>query len=514
MALTLILGNQLFSDWTAPSGANPSPLQLRSGDPVLMVEDLGIASHFRYHKLRLLHTFVAMREFRDRLKKAKIGVKYFEIEDSKKSGFFERIERELDDDSDRGRGRDPGGRRILRVAEIPDLGFRKALEAFCKKQKILLEILPSPHFLCSEEHFAQYLGKSKRPFMKTFYERERKRLGILVTRSGEPEGGRWSFDEENRKKLPKGYREPALPKPAESNHEAPVRDLIEKHFAKNPGRCGSLWLPSTRDDSLLWLQDFIESRLTDFGPYEDAISQRFDTVNHSTLAPLINLGLLNPAEVVDAVLKEARKRKIPLASVEGFIRQVIGWREFVRGIDSQFHERQHSGNFFGNTRKLSPAWYEGTTGIPPLDDAIRRVNERAYLHHIERLMIVSNLMLLSEIHPQEAYRWFMEMHLDSYEWVMGPNVFGMGQMSDGGIFATKPYISGSNYILKMSDYEKGPWCQVWDGLYWSFIERHRDFFGKNPRLSMMVKLLDKMDAGKKKTLFRAAKEFVGRVTLE
>jgi deoxyribodipyrimidine photolyase-related protein len=225
------------------------------------------------------------------------------------------------------------------------------------------------------------------------------------------------------------------------------------------------------------------------------------------------LGLLNPDEVVQQALVIAKKLKTPIHSLEGFIRQIIGWREFLYGIDSIYGEKQKEMNFFNHQGQLAKSWYEGTTGIPPLDDAIKKVQKMAYLHHIERLMIVSNLMLLAEVHPQEVYRWFMEMHLDSYEWVMGPNVYGMGQMSDGGIFATKPYISGSNYILKMSDYSKGDWCEIWDGLYWSFIEKHKAFFLKNPRLSMMVKLLEKMPEARKKHLFKLAREFKEKNTV-
>ena len=505
-APTLILGDQLFPDWT-----NDSPLGLSKNDEVVMIEDAaGLAARFRYHKLRLLHTFVAMREFRDGLTAKKIRVHYLDLEStvpetppaasSGSPDFFSRLKTTLH------------GRKELRVAEIADRSFRAALAGFCEREKIALTILPSPHFLCPHEGFRAYLSKNKRPFMKTFYERERKRLGVLVDRSGAPVGGQWSFDVENRKKLPRDYQEPALPEVKKSKHEDGVADLIERLFARNPGILRPLFLPCDRKGALDWLERFLADRFADFGPYEDALSTRHETVNHSLLSPLINLGLLSPREVIDEALRAAKSKKIPMPSLEGFIRQILGWREFIRGIDENFGEKQASLNFFKSERKLSRAWYEGTTGIPPLDDAIRRVNKNAYLHHIERLMVVSNLMLLCEIHPHEAYRWFMEMFLDSYEWVMGPNVYGMGLMSDGGIFATKPYISGSNYILKMSDYQKGPWCEIWDGLYWSFIDRNRGFFSKNPRLSMMVKLLDKMPDPKKKSLFRAAREFKERVT--
>jgi deoxyribodipyrimidine photolyase-related protein len=375
-----------------------------------------------------------------------------------------------------------------------------------------LSVLPTPHFLCSREEFKKYLSSTKRPFMKTFYEKERKRLGILVERDGSPTGGQWSFDLENRKKLPKGYEEPLLPSIEESPHQKTVQNLVAKHFPDHPGNESKLKLPVNHSGARAWLESFLKERFEDFGPFEDSISSRFETLNHSLLSPLINLGLLTPGEVIDRALTHAKKAKVPMASLEGFIRQIIGWREFIRGIDENFGDRQEKTNFFGHERKLTSAWYDGTTGIPPLDDAIRRVQKNGYLHHIERLMIVSNLMLLSEIRPVDAHRWFMEMFLDSYEWVMGPNVYGMGLMSDGGIFATKPYISGSNYILKMSDYQKGPWCDTWDGLYWSFIEKHRKYFSGNPRLSMMVKLLDRMPEARKKILFAAASEFKAKFT--
>ncbi len=495
MALTLILGNQLHSDWYRESS-----LQLQKKSRVLMIEDLALASHFRYHKLRLLHTFVSMRAFRDELKKHSIDIHYFELPESKKVSFWERVLETLGDEKE------------LQISEVPDRSFQKSLDQFSKKNKIKLKILPSPSFLCSTDEFDTYLGKSKRPFMKTFYERERKRHKILVDRDGLPTGGQWSFDSENRKKTPKDYQEPPLPPVKKSKHETPVREMIEKYFSKNPGELGELFIPYDESGAQEWLQGFLKSRFEDFGPYEDAITSKHDTLNHSLLSPLLNIGLLSPKEVISETLEFAKKHKTPIASVEGFIRQVMGWREFIRGIDHTFGERQAQENFWNHSRKLKPCWYDGTTGIPPLDDAIKKVNRLSYNHHIERLMVLSNLMLLCEIDPREAHRWFMEMYLDSYEWVMGPNVYGMGQMSDGGIFATKPYISGSNYILKMSDYKKGDWCEAWDGLYWSFIDRHRAFFLKNPRLSMMVKLLDKMDPKKRERLFQAAEEFKAKVS--
>ena len=501
MTLTLILGDQLHQGWLSPS-----PLQLVAGDVVVMVEDLAVASAYRYHQLRLLHTFVAMRSFRDALVERGVAVRYFELPASVDCSFWQRLAAEL------------VGQAALRVAEIADRRFEARLQQFCMDKAVALTVLPSPAFLESVAESRAWFEGRRRPLMKSFYERQRRRLGLLLEADGTPSGGRWSFDAENRRRLPKGYLEPPLPPVPASPHEPAVRALIGRHFASHPGELGPLWLPYDQPQAQAWLDCFLEERLAGFGPYEDALSQSHDTLHHSLLSPLLNIGLLTPAAVIEACLaqfasRQASAEPVPIASLEGFLRQVIGWREFVRGIDRVHGERQASSNFWNHQRRLAPCWDDGSTGLPPLDQAIRRVNRLGYNHHIERLMVLSSLMLLCEIHPGEVHRWFMERYLDSYEWVMGPNVYGMGQMSDGGIFATKPYICGSNYILKMGDYKKGPWCEIWDGLYWRFIERHRPFFQANPRLSMMVHLLDRIEPDRRQRLHSAADAFLSRATL-
>ena len=206
------------------------------------------------------------------------------------------------------------------------------------------------------------------------------------------------------------------------------------------------------------------------------------------------------------------KNSIPINSLEGFIRQIIGWREFIRGIYHLKGKEQENLNFFKHERRLSEHWYSATTDILPLDDSIKNCLKYGYTHHIPRLMIIANIMTLSRIHPKEIYKWFMEMFIDSSEWVMIPNVFGMGTFADGGIFATKPYSCGSNYILKMSNYRKDKWCNTLDGLYWKFIHDNRSFFEKNPRLSIIPRSLDKMDNEKKQTLFENAENFISTKT--
>jgi deoxyribodipyrimidine photolyase-related protein len=305
---------------------------------------------------------------------------------------------------------------------------------------------------------------------------------------------------------------PGLPKIKSSNHLSGVSKLVEQLFEGHPGHAKDFWLPTTRVEASGWLDDFLVKKFEHFGEFEDAIHPDEFSVFHSVLSPVINLGLLTPNEVVKRTLRFAKENKTPMNSLEGFIRQVIGWREFVRGIYQNFSEKQDSENFFKHEGKLSKVWYTGQTGIVPLDDSIKKTIKFGYAHHIERLMVIGCLMLLSQVHPREAHRWFMEMYVDSSDWVMGPNVYGMSQFSDGGIFATKPYICGSNYILKMSSYKKGPWCEVWDGLYWKFVSEKFQFLAKNPRLSMMVAMWGKKSKSEQKALLSAADGFIQRVT--
>ncbi|MDX1380728.1 MAG: FAD-binding domain-containing protein, partial [Xanthomonadales bacterium] len=260
-------------------------------------------------------------------------------------------------------------------------------------------------------------------------------------------------------------------------------------------------------------QAFLDDHLRRFGPVQDAITQRSAFVHHSVISPALNLGLVTPRELLDSLLEHASEHDVPLNSLEGLVRQLIGWREFIRGVDRLHGAAQAEKNFWDHQRRMSEHWDSGDTGIPLLDQAIRRANRHGWTHHIERLMVLGNLMTLCEIEPREAYRWFMERFVDSSDWVMGPNVYGMGLFSDGGLFATKPYICGSNYLLKMSDAKKGDWCDAVDGLYWRFIGKHRDFFESNPRLAMMPRTLDRMNDERLERITEAAEAFLDRCTI-
>ncbi len=288
---------------------------------------------------------------------------------------------------------------------------------------------------------------------------------------------------------------------------------MAEHFPDNPGSLENFVWPTCHADAEIWLKDFLAHRLLQFGPYEDAISNKGVWLFHSTLSSSLNSGLLNPKQVVDAALEYAKSHDVPLASLEGFVRQIVGWREYVRALYVVRGVELRKANMFKAERQLTHHWYDGTTGLPPLDDMIHKVQRHAYAHHIERLMIAGNAMLLSEIHPDAVYAWFMELFIDAYDWVMVPNVYGMSQFAAGNIMTTKPYMSASNYILTMSDYKRGEWSNVWDGLYWRFVDTHRHFLSKNPRLGgVLISRLDSMDSARRRIIGYRADDFLDNYT--
>jgi deoxyribodipyrimidine photolyase-related protein len=483
--LLLILGNQLFPE---------KYLKDIPTKDVVMIEDYDLCTHFQYHQQKIVLFLSAMREYASSLKD-NYQVHYHQLTQNIDLSFEEKLKQIFDQKSFK----------KLYFFEIEDQFFEKRILHFLKDQKIDFEIISSPMFLCSREDFRKYLDQNKKPFMKTFYEGERVKRNILMEDNGKPRGGKFSFDAENRKKLPKNHTPPEIKQNYKNDTINEVIKLTKKEFPKHPGCADDFWWPTNRNTALSFLDDFLENRFHNFGVYEDAISTQYPFIYHSLLSPLINLGLITPQEVIDKAIDYADQNKIPLNSLEGFIRQIMGWREFIRGIYQNFDEDQ---NFWNHQRKLNSKWYEGKLGIKPVDDAIKKALKYGYNHHIERLMILSNFMLLCEIDPEQVYKWFMEMYVDSSDWVMEPNVYGMGQFSDGGIFATKPYICGSNYILKMSNYKKDSWCEIFDGLYWRFINKHQDFFKKNYRMKMMVNLLNKMDNRKRKNHLKVAEDFL------
>ena len=490
--LRLILGNQLF------------PLEIQNiedRETVFMCEDFGLCTYEKHHKSKIALFFNAMRSFRDSLEAANIDCIYYDFNNKFEDSYIKKLSSEIKDNKFS----------CIRFFEIEDKPFENEVMQMISDLNIKCEVLNTPMFLDSRESFKNFVGDKKFLLQANYYKKARKEMDILIENQ-KPVGGKWSFDDENRKKLPKGYIIPKLPVIKERVDSDEISNFINTEFNDHPGNINNIF-PYSTEQALDWLDTFFEERFKDFGPYEDAIFMGEHFQLHSALSSSMNLGIITPQQIITKARDYAEANDIPLNSLEGFVRQIIGWREFIRGIYQNFSEKMIDSNYWNHNRKLSEAWYTGDTGIAPLDDAIKGALEFGYTHHINRLMVLASIMNMSRIHPSEIYKWFMEMFVDSSEWVMVPNVFGMGTFADGGIFATKPYISGSSYILRMSNFKKGDWCEIVDGLYWKFIEDNKEFFAKNPRLSLMIRALDKLDQERKLRIFKAAETFIEEKTL-
>ena len=492
--LLIVMGNQLYPNHKVgmlEGAGRDYPALGPALMPVFMAEDLDLCSRFRYHRHKLLLILSAMRSHRDFLS-GRHSVYYYRIDDRR--SYFEKLR-----DAVR-----QAGANALAAYEPDDFDVEARLEAYAARLGVPLYFRPSKSFLQSGRAVCRELDTLKTPRLHTFYTRRRSSTGVLMA-GEEPEGDTWSFDRENRKPFPKDIQFLPLPKADWTRHTRELADVITQLFPDNPGNPQDFFLPTSRVQALKWMDSFLQYRLELFGPYEDAIHQSELLGFHSLLSPLLNIGLLFPGEVIEAAVE----RDVPLASKEGFVRQIMGWREFMRGM---YLTRDFQQNFFRHQRKLSPAWYKGTTGLPILDDSIKKVLRYGYVHHIERLMVLGNIMLLAEIHPDEVYRWFSELFVDAHNWVMVPNVYGMSQFADGGSFATKPYVASSRYLLKMSNYSKGPWCDVVDGLFWRFVSLNRAVFETNPRMRMMTSWLDKMNPDRYRRLKASAENFITQNT--
>jgi deoxyribodipyrimidine photolyase-related protein len=384
------------------------------------------------------------------------------------------------------------GIETIEYIDTIDNWLEKRITTTCAKYFIKTIKNTSPLFINTPEEINTYFSTKKKLFQTDFYKHQRLKLNILMEQN-KPVGDKLSFDEENRQKYPKGKTPPAVHLFPMNEYYAESFQYTKQHFSDNYGNLNSSFIyPTNFQESKIWLNDFFKYRFSEFGAYEDAIVTDQLILHHSILSPLLNIGMLTPQYIIDESLSYARTHSIPLNSLEGFIRQIIGWREFIRAVYQLKGTEERNKNYWKFTRKIPSSFWDGTTGIEPIDNTIKKVLATGYCHHIERLMVLGNFMLLCEFDPNEVYRWFMELFIDAYDWVMVPNVYGMSQFADGGIMATKPYISGSNYLMKMSDYKKGNWQETWDGLFWRFMHEHRDFFLQNPRLGMLIRTFDKM----------------------
>lgn len=468
----IVWGNQLSTKYN-------SALAHDKTAPVIMIEGQDICDSFTFHKQKLAFVLTCMREFADDVSRTRT-LQYVNLSDSEPT-WFETLEKIC---------------ATLQISKLVamrahDRGPQTKLEAWCRQHNITLEITPNTLFLTPQSEFRDWADDQKRLHMEQFYHWQRKRLNIMIDSDGKPAGGRWNYDSENRKSLPKDYKVPVIDFPKPSKHWHDVCALVEQKFSDNPGSLTTSWLPTTRQQALSWLDQFFEKRFNHFGDYEDAMLQGEPFINHSILSPLMNIGLLHPQEII----AKALQADAPLAGREGFIRQIIGWREFMFGLYHYKPVDWVDSNYFGAKKQLESYWWTlSDAPEPPLTDVFERLKQYGYSHHIERLMVLGNYMLLNNYDPKQIYKWFMTMYVDAYEWVMVPNVIGMSQYADGGIehggFATKPYISGSNYLQKM-----GKWWPSgaaakesgWTNAYWNFLARHETLLAHNYRLRPLMR---------------------------
>ncbi len=490
--LVLVLGDQLDSKSAAFDGFDPKQ------DAVWMAEVAGEATHVWSHKARIAIFLAAMRHFRDELRNRGVTVHYTELADTTFS-------KELAQSVSRLK---PAN---VVVVEPGEWRVREEL----RRTVPGLEIRPDRHFLCSPAEFAAHAGERKQLRMEFFYRALRRKHGVLMD-GDQPVGGTWNYDAENRGSF--GKAGPGqVPAPRAFKPDAVTRDvleLVERRFAKHPGRLRRFDWPVTRRQAQQALEDFIANRLPDFGRYEDAMWTGEPVLYHSRISAALNLKLLDPREVIAAAVQAFERGQAPLPAVEGFVRQVLGWREYVRGVYGQFMPAYAERNALDATRPLPGFYWTGETEMNCLREVITQTLEHGYAHHIQRLMVTGLYVLLRGVNPVEVHKWYLAVYVDAVEWVELPNVLGMSQYADGGVMASKPYVATGKYIQRMSNYcagcrfkpdqATGPEACPFTTLYWDFLMRHEKLLRTNMRMTLQLKNLDRLDATTKQQIRRQA----------
>jgi deoxyribodipyrimidine photolyase-related protein len=485
--VVLVLGDQLTLESAALRDFDIA------ADRVLMIEAAGEAVHVWSHKARIVLFLSAMRHFAQALRSVGHDVLYHRLGDDGPAALGDILAGHL-------RSLRPSK---LVVCEPGDWRVQQAIVAACSEAGCDLEWRPDNHFLCSKQSFADWARGRKELRMEYFYREMRRRQGVLM-QGGEPEGGRWNFDTENRRGFGKSWpgAVPAAPFFAADAVVREVISVVELHFGGHPGHLESFGWPVTRQQALSALDDFIRVRLADFGRHQDAMWTGTPYAWHSLLSSSLNLKLLDPREAVAAAERAYREGKAPLASAEGFIRQILGWREFVRGVYWLDMPALGTDNFFDHRRPLPPWYWTGDTGMNCMREAVGQTLRTGYAHHIQRLMVTGNFALLAEIDPREVCDWYLAAYVDAVEWAELPNTAGMALFANGGRFTSKPYIASGAYIKRMSNYCTG--CryqpQLRHGenacpitvLYWHFLDKHAGWLARNPRTSLMVKARDRL----------------------
>ncbi|MDC0659021.1 cryptochrome/photolyase family protein [Leisingera sp. SS27] len=502
--LILVLGDQLCRNVSSLDGAD------RDQDIILMAEVSEEAGYVRHHKKKIAFLFSAMRHFARELEEDGWKVRYTKLDDPENSGSLAgEIERALD------------GQRFSRVVitEPGEYRVKSALDAWAEASGAVLEMRQDSRFLCSHERFQSWAEGRKQLRMEYFYREMRRETGLLM-QGDQPEGGKWNFDQENRKPA-KG--DLCLPHPLETRPDAiteEVLDLVEARFGSHFGSLRPFWFAVTREGALQALEDFAEKALSCFGDYQDAMLEGERFLYHSVLSQYMNSGLLEPMEVCRRVERAYYEGDAPLNAAEGFIRQVIGWREYVRGIYWLNMPGYTEQNYFGASRPLPEFYWNGETGMACLAAAITQTRDEAYAHHIQRLMVTGNFAMLAGVDPHEVHEWYLAVYADAYEWVEAPNVIGMSQFADGGLLGSKPYAASGNYINKMSNHCAGCSYDVkrktgekacpFNSLYWDFLVRNAGKLRGNPRLRQVYRTWDRMSAERQNAYLEAAREVLER----
>ncbi|HSO08190.1 MAG TPA: cryptochrome/photolyase family protein [Pelomicrobium sp.] len=504
--LRLVLGDQLDPQAPALAGFDPAL------DRALMIEAAGEATHVWSHKARIALFLAAMRHYADALRGRGVPLTYVALDQPEPASLGDRLRAVLAEDQPE----------ALVVAEPGEVRVLEDIRRACAAAGVALEIVPDRHFLVSREEFARWAAGKRELRMESFYRHLRRKTGVLM-RDGEPDGGAWNYDAENRKGYGRGGPG-EIPAPAAFAPDAITREvlaLVERRFPDHPGRLDAFRWPVTREQGLDALARFVDARLAQFGPWQDAMWTDTPFGWHSLLSPALNLKLISPREVIEAALAAARERRLPIASVEGFVRQVLGWREFMRGVYWLDMPGLAEANHFGHRRAL-PAWYwSADTQMNCMRQAVGQTLALGYAHHIQRLMVTGIFGLLAEVEPRQVSDWYLAVYVDAVEWVELPNTAGMALYANGGRFTSKPYVASGAYVNRMSNYCQG--CRYrpdrrtgadacpFTTLYWNFLDRHEDAFAANPRTSLMARNVARMDREERTAIRRQAETLLDRI---
>ena len=467
--------------------------KLNNDHNIYIIEEPIYFFDYKYHKLKLAYHRASMKCYFDYLKKNKLNVEYIEF--NKANSFYESLKKKEE----------------IYTYESFDNKLNKKLKKYIKN----LNILESLNFLVNQT----YLDENKNKFYKNgkynhvgFYKMQRTHYNILMNKDGTPKGGKWSFDTENREKIPESQKIPKILKLKYKNNKyiQEATNYINKNFSKNYGSLENFIYPINHQDALKWLKYFCKIKFKLFGIYEDAETMRDPFLFHGVLTPMMNIGLITDNEVIEEVKKY--ENKVPLNSYEGFIRQIIGWRNYILTIYLYEGEKIRKMNFLNHKNKINNnlIWHASTT-IKPFDNIVEKIVNYGYAHHIERLMYLGNFLLLLQIHPTEVFKAFMSWTIDAYDWVMIANVYSMSQYADGGLIMSKPYFSSSNYILNMSDYKKEEWCDTWNNLYYNFINKHQNILKKNYSWAKHVSFWNKKSSKEKNNIIKNANIFIKKI---